>query len=51
MLLPEDRGFLEVEGMEKTYKVTQDQLRKEVDITTAKKVSTALLLFTAGIRA
>lgn len=38
MLLPEDRGYLEVEGMEKTYKITQEQLRKEVDITTAQKV-------------
>ena len=39
MLLPEDKGYLEAEGMEKTYKVTQEQLRKEVDITTAQKVS------------
>jgi hypothetical protein len=39
MLLPEDRGFLEVEGMEKTYKITQNQLQKEVDITTAQKVT------------
>ena len=39
MLLPEDKGYLEAEGMEKTYKITQEQLRKEVDITTAQKVS------------
>jgi U3 small nucleolar RNA-associated protein 7 len=39
MLLPEDRGYLEAEGMEKTYKITQKQLRKEVDITTAQKVN------------
>ena len=38
MLLPEDKGYLEVEGMEKTYKITQEQLRKEVDVTTAQKV-------------
>ena len=38
MLLPEDRGYLEPEGMEKTYKITQERLRKEVDITTAQKV-------------
>lgn len=38
MLLSEDRGYLEAEGMEKTYKITQQQLRKEVDITTAQKV-------------
>jgi U3 small nucleolar RNA-associated protein 7 len=38
MLLPEDRGYLEAEGMEKTYKFTQEQIRKEVDVTTAQKV-------------
>ena len=38
MLLQEDRGYLEAEGMEKTYKVTQQQLKQEVDITTAQKV-------------
>jgi hypothetical protein len=38
MLLPEERGYLEAEGMEKTYKVTQDELRKQVDVTTAQKV-------------
>jgi U3 small nucleolar RNA-associated protein 7 len=44
MLLPEEHGYLEVEGMEKTYKITQQQLRKEVDITTAQKVFTQKLL-------
>jgi len=38
MLLQEDRGYLEAEGMEKTYKVTQQQLKQQVDITTAQKV-------------
>lgn len=38
MLLPEEPGYIEVEGMEKTYKITQEQLKKEVDITTAQKV-------------
>jgi U3 small nucleolar RNA-associated protein 7 len=38
MLLPEERGFIEVEGMERTYKITQEQLKKDVDITTAQKV-------------
>ena len=38
MLLPEERGYIEVEGMEKTYKITQERLKKEVDITTAQKV-------------
>jgi U3 small nucleolar RNA-associated protein 7 len=38
MLLPEDRGYLETEGMEKTYKISQEQLRAQVDLTTAQKV-------------
>jgi hypothetical protein len=38
MLLSEEKGYLEVEGMEKTYKVTQKQIRAEVDVTTAQKV-------------
>lgn len=38
MLLPEERGFIEVEGMERTYKIRQEQLKKDVDITTAQKV-------------
>ena len=38
MLLQEDKGYLEAEGMEKTYKVTQQQLKEEVDITTAQRV-------------
>lgn len=38
MLLPEMSGYLEVDGMEKTYKITQQQLKSEVDITTANKV-------------
>ncbi|KAK9468021.1 WD40-repeat-containing domain protein [Lipomyces arxii] len=37
LLLQEDAGYLEAEGMEKTYKFTQDELRKNVDITTAHK--------------
>lgn len=27
ILLPEDAGFLEAEGMEETFKFTQDQIR------------------------
>jgi hypothetical protein len=49
MLLPTDRGFLEVEGMEKTYKVKQDQLLKQVDITTAQKVSIIFFVLIEGI--
>ncbi|KAK9429855.1 WD40-repeat-containing domain protein [Lipomyces doorenjongii] len=37
LLLQEDAGFLEAEGMEKTYKFTQDELLKHVDVTTAHK--------------
>jgi hypothetical protein len=47
MLLPEERGFIEVEGMERTYKITQEQLKKDVDITTAQKVIINPLHFTA----
>ena len=39
MLLHEERGYLEAEGMEKTFRITQSQLQNEVDITTAQKVS------------
>ena len=42
MLLPEESGYLEVDGMEKTWKITQQQLKKEVDITTANKVPSSL---------
>ncbi|OLL25722.1 putative U3 small nucleolar RNA-associated protein 7 [Neolecta irregularis DAH-3] len=37
ILLQEDPGVLEAEGMEKTWKLTQDQIVKEVDVTTARK--------------
>ncbi|KAK9454284.1 WD40-repeat-containing domain protein [Dipodascopsis uninucleata] len=37
LLLQEEAGFLEAEGMEKTYKVTQEDLRKQVDVTTAQR--------------
>jgi len=51
MLLPEERGYLEAEGMEKTYKIKQDQLKEEVDITTAQKVIVRQIMLTTGIRA
>lgn len=38
MLLPEERGFIETEGMERTFKISQSALKKEVDIATAQKV-------------
>lgn len=37
MLLPEETGFLEAEGMEKTFKFGQDELREAVDVGTAAK--------------
>ncbi|EWC47666.1 putative U3 small nucleolar RNA-associated protein 7 [Drechslerella stenobrocha 248] len=37
LLLEESPGYLEAEGLEKTYKFTQDAILKEVDIGTAKK--------------
>lgn len=37
MLLQEDAGFLEAEGMEKTYKFKQDEIKKVVDQSTATK--------------
>jgi hypothetical protein len=38
ILLPEEPGFLEPEGMERTYKFTQKELRKSVDVSAARKV-------------
>ena len=35
ILLPSQAGFLEAEGMEKTYKFTQRELREHVDLATA----------------
>lgn len=37
ILLPEDAGFLEAEGMEKTYKYSQKELQQNVDVATSKK--------------
>lgn len=38
MLLTEESGYLEAEGIEKTYNYRQDQLVKELDMNTASKV-------------
>ena len=38
MLKTEGGGFIETEGMEKTYKITQESLSKEVDINTKRKI-------------
>ncbi|KAI8143203.1 U3 snoRNP-associated protein Utp7 [Fennellomyces sp. T-0311] len=38
MLLGEEAGFLEAEGLEKTYQFKQNQLAKEADINTAQKI-------------
>lgn len=37
MLLQEDAGFLEAEGMEKTYKFKQDEIKSAVDQSTVNK--------------
>lgn len=37
LLLQEEAGYLEAEGMEKTYKFNQEELKQSVDITTASK--------------
>ncbi|GAB5593450.1 putative U3 small nucleolar RNA-associated protein 7 [Umbelopsis nana] len=38
MLLPEESGYLEAEGMERTYKFRQEELAQNVDINTSKKI-------------
>ncbi|KAF9357241.1 Small subunit (SSU) processome component [Mortierella sp. NVP85] len=38
ILLTEEAGFLEPEGVEKTYQLSQRSLRKDVDISTAHKM-------------
>ncbi|KAG7384043.1 hypothetical protein PHYPSEUDO_003013 [Phytophthora pseudosyringae] len=38
ILLPDQMGFLEAEGLEKTYKFSQQQLADNVDINTARKI-------------
>ncbi|KAJ1890566.1 putative U3 small nucleolar RNA-associated protein 7, partial [Kickxella alabastrina] len=38
MLLTEDAGFLEAEGMERTYKITQNQLAPNLDLSSAAKI-------------
>jgi len=38
LLLGEERGYVEAEGMERTHKLKQADLRKAVDVATAQKV-------------
>ncbi|KAJ1642853.1 putative U3 small nucleolar RNA-associated protein 7 [Coemansia asiatica] len=38
MLLTEDAGFLEAEGMERTYKFTQKQISENVDVSSSAKI-------------
>lgn len=45
ILYTEEAGYLEAEGLEKTYNFRQDQLVKEVDLNTSKKVNVASLRF------
>ena len=37
MLLTEDQGYLEAEGMERTFKFRQDQIQKHLDVTSVRK--------------
>lgn len=39
ILLADEVGYLEAEGMEKTFKFRQQDIVKEVDVTSAQKVS------------
>ncbi|CAM9384718.1 unnamed protein product [Scytosiphon promiscuus] len=38
LLLPEEAGFLEAEGMEETFKFGQDELKEAVDVNTAREM-------------
>jgi len=38
LLLTEEAGYLEAEGMEKTYKFTQEQIKENVDLSTQAKM-------------
>ncbi|CAM9805883.1 unnamed protein product, partial [Discosporangium mesarthrocarpum] len=38
ILLPQEAGYLEAEGMEKTFKFTQAQLKGAVDLNTAREI-------------
>ena len=38
MLLVEDRGFIEPEGIERTHEITQQEIKAEVNVATARKV-------------
>lgn len=39
MLLQEEGGYLEAEGLERTFKFRQDQLAPSLDVNTVSKVS------------
>lgn len=39
LLLQEEGGFLEAEGMEKTFKFRQDQIFSSLDVNSASKVN------------
>ncbi len=38
ILLTQDEGYLEAEGVEKTYNYTQEKIKKEVDLNTQKRI-------------
>lgn len=35
-ILPSDQGFLEAEGIEKTYRIKQETIAREVDILSSR---------------
>lgn len=45
ILLAEDAGYLEAEGMEKTFKFQQEDIKKHVDVQTANKLFSLNLAF------
>lgn len=45
LLLQEESGFLEAEGMEKTFKFRQDQIFSNLDVNSASKVKQVYYFF------
>ncbi|CAN0029772.1 unnamed protein product, partial [Sphacelaria rigidula] len=38
LLLPEEAGYLEAEGMEETFKFSQNEIKQAVDVNTAREI-------------
>lgn len=45
LLLQEESGFLEAEGLEKTFKFRQDQIFSNLDVNSASKVKQVYYFF------